>query len=749
MGRNSFPRCLVLNEVKPRTSGGTFDLGDGQLGLFKNKPSSRGATAVPDTTQSKNEDFFFEVGTNINSSEGGATERGMRTAYFKPNEVEDITFNHAKKPTQAQLYLGYDGFDKTKNLNVGYGEEAQIHVKLTGEPVSYLGYKDGTYQASFMMKAPTASECQDACLDSPCKQLVFDLVDQIKNREVDANVKLGDLIDVHPIADCFENKASVSDATFYCLEVCDKGDDAALGKVQSQVSGSNVIRKERIGTTSKYEVIKTDNQAPDDFVDYARPVLVGCDDECPSGYTNIGDDYVYVVSVEDDGSDIDFSTLNYITDSRKADQNHGIGTYVLVTTVKLTDSDIDDLKNNYPTLKFDPDYYERQGLCILDNNPTISWEECGVCSVTHKYFAIDLDDDDCGHSRLQELRNAYPDLEVYSADSSNVGAFLSGDVNGSVDTKVNNYLKDVPTGDCRNRYFTRVTTDVLCDECHPDVWQVSDENVPQTYDFEEWFEVDFGGGSIVAVDDSGCDTGYVEGTYTVTGTTNGDGSGAEFEIDIDSSGCPTVTVLNGGVNYNVDEQVTIKAEDLGTPSGQVGSTDDLVLTITDIVEPEDNVNCNCGIMFRGKDFGLCPDRLLADEVGTIRGQTEIQVSGGEILGHQIGYTYYTGNEFPVTRVSRAFDGTGFGKDYREMEKMSYDYQLGMISGTDTGERFFKGTQSKLEVCRQYDSATVKIRRSVHAGGFGQQQEEFIRYIFVYPSTVRKDIEDYLQDALPL
>jgi len=187
---------------------------------------------------------------------------------------------------------------------------------------------------------------------------------------------------------------------------------------------------------------------------------------------------------------------------------------------------------------------------------------------------------------------------------------------------------------------------------------------------------------------------------------------------------------------------------LGVPSGNVQSGDDLEITVTDVLEPENDPNCNCGIMFRGKDLGLCPDTLLAEDVGTIRGQVEIQVSGGEILGHKVGYDYYVGNEFPVTRISRAFDGTGWGKDFWEQEKISYDRQLGVVTGNDSDERYFKNAQSRLNLCEQYDTATVKVRRKIPSGGFSQRTEEYLRYIFVIPQKKFYSIKNFFQSALP-
>lgn len=74
---------------------------------------------------------------------------------------------------------------------------------------------------------------------------------------------------------------------------------------------------------------------------------------------------------------------------------------------------------------------------------------------------------------------------------------------------------------------------------------------------------------ILTVDTIGAaDASRAEGTYEVsTFTTDGEGFGAAFSIDVDGTGAATVTVLRGGFNYVIDETITVADSQLGSGGG--------------------------------------------------------------------------------------------------------------------------------------------------------------------------------------
>jgi hypothetical protein len=92
-----------------------------------------------------------------------------------------------------------------------------------------------------------------------------------------------------------------------------------------------------------------------------------------------------------------------------------------------------------------------------------------------------------------------------------------------------------------------------------------------------------------------------EGTYTVSPTTDGSGTGAQFELVVDESrGAPSInislsSVLNGGSGYAVGDTLTVDLMDLG---GNMGETEVFTLlaggvTVTKtstITVTEDEIN---------------------------------------------------------------------------------------------------------------------------------------------------------------
>jgi hypothetical protein len=90
-----------------------------------------------------------------------------------------------------------------------------------------------------------------------------------------------------------------------------------------------------------------------------------------------------------------------------------------------------------------------------------------------------------------------------------------------------------------------------------------------------------GGGSIDSLTFTATTVGTAA-TYTgVTGTTSGDGIGAEFNIERDASGeIIDISVVEPGRRYAIADTITI----LGSDVGGTDTTDDVIITVTEIVD---------------------------------------------------------------------------------------------------------------------------------------------------------------------
>tara|TARA_B100000902_G_scaffold126880_2_gene126333 strand:- start:18635 stop:23302 length:4668 start_codon:yes stop_codon:yes gene_type:complete len=128
----------------------------------------------------------------------------------------------------------------------------------------------------------------------------------------------------------------------------------------------------------------------------------------------------------------------------------------------------------------------------------------------------------------------------------------------------------------------------------------------------------------------------------VSGTSSGSGSGATFNVSRNISGAATVTLVNSGQNYVVNETITI----LGSSIGGIDVTNDLTITIT-------AVSSGGGLGYAINDVITVSGTVFGDGTTTPADVT-FQVSNlVGILG-----AGYTDNEY--VNVPLSTDGSGVG-----------------------------------------------------------------------------------------
>jgi hypothetical protein len=694
MGLNKpFTRLHVLNPSTPMTSGGTRNLGDGQIGLFTQVAGANGAIATASIVNKKNEKYFFEVGQGYQSNDGGFTTRGHRSTAFSASDVEDLSFNESLSPTLAQVYLGFDGKDASKSISLKKGASAEITLKLTGLPLAYYGFSQGIYESGFTISADSLADCEDDCTEASMRTIVLNLIKEIKNRNIRSGVKLSDVIDIHPVFSVSPNAAATGTVKFYTLVVKDAGDSQALGLVDAQYAGK-VTRVSYLNGKSVYQIVAA--SLPTAFASWEAPILTDCGAECPDGYTATDAGFLYTISLDTAaGIEAALEGKAYIDVAVKTGQEYGVDKWSILCPVVLSAANISDLISTYGTVQIDGAFEEVTSVCVIDEAPTTAWVLDETCNVSTKSYFIELDDTLCGDSRHAELKATFPDNTIYQ---------LGG--------------------------VTTVTTPVA--------------------------------GT------------FTDGTYTaVSGTSDGIGTGATFTVVVTGSSSAAITVVAAGDGYEVGDTITILDAVLGD-----GGADDLEIVIasitdasagecrqryyTDVITSAVCDECHpdiyvseapnpfefemwqevpataleeegsVGIMFRSKKLDLCPPKHFADKIGMINNIVEIQVSGGWLLGTKIGYKYNTAGEFAQTRVSRAFDGTGWGRDYLHAEQLTAEYATSILGTKDEAEKWFKNIQSKLEPCAQYDTISLKLNRTVSAQGFSKEISEKFRHIFVIP-----------------
>lgn len=430
-------------------------------------------------------------------------------------------------------------------------------------------------------------------------------------------------------------------------------------------------------------------------------ITIAGDDITGAGGSTPADDVVVTVA-----------SLATVGEVVKAYHEDNMGTYVVSFASELTDAQIALIEAVNDTYSV---FYNGQGetLCVPDSQPNdTSWVAGDSCTVSTQQYYIDLKDTECGDSRLAELQENYPQLTV-TEDTS------------------------IDLGNCRRRYLTTVTSNVVCEGCETPEYIFE---APANFSFESWKPVAIEEGgltSFTVAPDATFDIANNASIAVATGsiTTSGSGTGASFTVNANADGTfKSVTLTNSGSGYEVGDTITIPGSAL---SGN--GDDDIVLTVTG-VSGEYPTDCECGITFKAKEGFLCPPATLVNNgegYASIKAFTpaglKIQVSAGEAPTRLLeGYKFVT-TPFKVTYDTRHFEGTGWGLHYMEKEKAQWARFSGSPIPKNYAEGWFSGLETKLEPCSQYDTVTVKIARKNYAGTQSRQVEEHIRYIFIFDS----------------
>ena len=469
-----FDRHFFVIGGATKTTGGSLQLTKGQFGIFDIQDTSvNGAKAVSSFKgQPKNKLYELKVGNTDTPVTRSNSNKANSSFPFKLSNVVDLRVSAPERTKQEvdEVIVGYNGIDPTTSLTFGVGDKKKMVVRLEGESIGLLGYNNNMVDIPVYMDAegcsPYRKDCQDCdpCIGVDCLPIVLNAIETLKNHQLRGGMKVSDFVDVTPIRECNTNPTLTEiPYKFYCLEVCDTGDETALALIQAQYEDIKLVRTGRIGAISSYQFLQPASvPAPKDFEQTLPSIIKGCAN-CPDGYTEAEGGLVYAVTLEDDGTD-ESSTVESLANTvdgsaiKTNTQHDGVGYYTVVLTESLSDEDFDTFIESNPTATI-TFVGEVSAICNNDTVNTVSWTECGECTVTEQTYTIVLPDTDCGEDRLVELQKHYPNLEI--------------ELEGT-------------TGGCQTKYITTVTSNLVCEECDPIFKDYYKTETPSSYDGRQW-----------------------------------------------------------------------------------------------------------------------------------------------------------------------------------------------------------------------------------------------------------------------
>lgn len=454
--------------------GRSLDLTKGVFGIFNVQNVTKDGSKAISSFKGISKDAKLELrlGKSNSPVTRASNNKSWKSFPFSLKDVVSVDVSAPKSTEQKvdEVIVGYNGMDDATSFKFDLGQTEEFVLRLTGAPLGLYGIPDNEINIPFLMSADGCSvlgnPCKkcDPCVGADCGKITVNTVQHLREVPVYGNHRLTDFVDVTPVLKCTEtSKKEEVDYKFYCLEVCDTGDDKALAEVQAQV-GKKAVVVSRKGALTKYQVAQPSSDGvPNTFKTKFSDLLKGCED-CPEGYTDVKGGLVYAVTLEDDGADHSSKVeelANAVSGTAvKSDgQDAGLGMYSVVLDKKLSDKDFDKFIESNPTstISF---IGKSSDWCKAGKGAEISWKECGTCKMSKAKFEITLADNGCGKSRLLELKSFYPDLEIK-------------EIEGSAKA-------------CQRKYETTVLTNVVCDECDDVFKDLYTAKSPESFEGVEW-----------------------------------------------------------------------------------------------------------------------------------------------------------------------------------------------------------------------------------------------------------------------
>ena len=467
-----FDREFIVNEGSTMKTGYSLKLAKSQIGVFETTNTTVDGMKAVESYKGKPKTNKYEIklGKSNNPVTRSHNNKSYSTMPFSLNNVMDLKVSAPEITEQSvdEVIVGYNGIDDTTAITFSKGDRKKLVVRLSGEPIGTLGYKNSFVDIPVYMEADDCSPYDtcvncDSCESVDCMPIVLEAIETLKRHKLKGGVTVSQFADITPIRSCNTNpNLTLTPYKFHTLSVCDTGDSGALSLVQAQYPDYIVERTNRQGATSTYELLSPTSATIADYVQTIGSIIKGCED-CPTGYTEVEGGVIYAVTLEDDGTDktADVQAMaNAVANTaKKLDvQDNGVGYYTVVLTSELSDADfatfIDDNSTATITLAGITD-----SICDNSSITKIAWVDGNECNVTTQEYTIDLPDNECGENRLAELQSAFPNLTIA----------LEG-----------------TTGGCQTRYKTSTKTNLVCDECD-DIFKDYFKSVePETFDGNEW-----------------------------------------------------------------------------------------------------------------------------------------------------------------------------------------------------------------------------------------------------------------------
>jgi hypothetical protein len=743
MGLNrAFDRPFFVVGGAVKTTGGSLDLAKGQLALIdQSVTTASGAKVVSSTAgkDKKEKDFVLRLGVADREANRSYSNKDESTMPFSLNDIVDLKVSAPERTEQSldEVIIGYDGMNADSAFSFQTGDAYfRLSLELKGGAVAFRGGKGDTECVSINVEVPecdpfnNCEEC-DECSTVDCKKITIEAIDRLKRKQLTGGLTVDQLIDITPVFSC-DTDANLTEIAYnwYCLEVCDTGTDEALALVAAQYDDATVKRIDRVGPTSKYQVLLPATAGtPSDYSQTVASIIKGCED-CPAGYTEVPGGVLYAVTIEDDGADLTAAVQGLPgalagTAERADGVNYGVGFYTVVLDNKLTDAEINAfLGGGVPqnTATFSKPM-SVDAICTNDSTTDIAWVQCGSCNVIEDTYTIVLPDTECGEDRLVELNSAFDSaVTIATVEGSTVDMTLGGTTGtGDVVIDGNTYLVTFDTS-------LTITADNF----------VSDHAAAIYSNHSIIVTANTGVLTFSAINADFVEPSFANPSDDMTGV-----NGAVDVADVpDRNACQTRYQTTVVSNIVCDECDPIFKGLYETEAPESYETQTWAKVDNPTALPSGN--CLCGIKFKSREFILEGDEALRDLVGFTETSAQIRVSAGYPEEIREGIGRLPKGRYEPKYLSRWIPRTHLGGNLRAFENEGRAYFRGLTYRKEYLGRLLRGETSNVEEqSAQYVQYTLTVSHFNHTQGFAGRINEDINYDIFVEVGKHNAVEDLL------
>lgn len=341
--------------------------------------------------------------------------------------------------TRGEIWaFGYDGVDASKSLEAALDwSQIFVRVHLEGAPIRKAFGQHRKMREYVLDKGCIPESCTDRKVAA---ELLADRFLELYNKDQEYKKYFKDFAKAYKvkITNPSTPAPSVSCNLYEVTVPCDEGDGAALGRIQSQYAGYQVVRTKREGISSTYQMWRTVAQGAPSAVSLSNVLVTNCADACPSGFTKVNKANVYQVQVNT-GVTVPAVTGEISRTKISSQPEREVYLITTATTTSLATVVTDVTATGAPIVTFAG---VSQSICNQTTPTTYAWSVVQTAVRGSKQWKLTLADENCNGSysdRLAELQAAYPYLTISVA------------TNGA--------------GDCATVYTTTTLSDCTTLEC--------------------------------------------------------------------------------------------------------------------------------------------------------------------------------------------------------------------------------------------------------------------------------------------